>query len=157
MSGNNRFEQIEQLIVAEILALYERASEIADESWALTVEAQKTLKIQEWAKFRVRVRQKPNTISIEWNRVRFVGPKGKRKPISQYVARGRGYKYSKSSFSEAPAWERDAIAEFEEEFGRIRQQAERLVTLKRDIRRCAKADVLNMHSSRGTSSEDEED
>lgn len=120
-------ESAEQSIRSEIEELYEEAREIADESWALTEEAKETMEIGDWAKYRLRVRRRANTVSIEWHRVRFVGPSGKRRPLSKYVPRGKGHKYSMNSFRDAPEWERDAIERFEKELEPIRKQVEWLV------------------------------
>jgi len=128
--SNEQHEYIEiaeQNIRNEIEVLYEQAREIADESWALTEEAKETMQIGDWAKYRLHVRRRANTVSIEWHRVRFVGPSGKRRPLSKYVPRGKSYKYSMNSFRDAPEWERDAIEQFEKELEPIRKQVERLV------------------------------
>ena len=125
---------IEEHIMAELNVLYEQAKEIGDEVWALSQWAKETKPIQEWAKYRVRVRWKTNSISIEWNRVIFVGPPGKRRPLSKYVRRGKGYAYRISTFGDAPDWELFSIGRFEGQFGPMRKRIERLVKMLKEIR-----------------------
>lgn len=128
----------EELILAEIDELYDIAKEIADENWALSVEAKETMPINEWAKYRARVRRKTNSISIEWHRVWFVGPSGKRRPLSKYIPRGKSYAYRMSSFRQAPDWELHAIEQFEKQFAPMRKQIECLVKALRMIRNYAR-------------------
>ncbi len=121
---------IESYVEARLEELTERAALLADEYWAHNTHAQQTRPISEWGKHGVRARRRKHSISIDWSRVHFYGPKGNRKPRSVYIPRGpRSYRYNMGAFRDAPDWERELIEQLEAKFALIRQEVAALKEL----------------------------
>lgn len=101
--------------------------------------------VEIWWSHSCRIRQpdirKARGIEITWAHVNFYGPSGKRKPISNYIARGNErHAYRKSAFHRAGKEELDAILKAEDVFAMIRQRAEHLHKARRSIMAYLKLD-----------------
>lgn len=120
--------QIKQQLQAEQARLLNEAQTLVRRYWDQAIEAKRTRPLSEWNKYGVRVRARKVSISIEWFLNVMAGPKGRRKHRAFYISRGIGSRYPMSKFPQASAaWERNAIAEFEDAAGPLRQRADILV------------------------------
>ena len=140
--------QIKQQLREAQARLQTEAQDIVRRFWDLALEVKRTRPYSEWNKYGVRVRPRTVSISVEWFENVMTGPKGNRKHRAFYVSRGAGNKYPMSKFTKAPAWERQAIAEFEEAAAPIRQKADILVRIAKLAQKYASLHTASIPSQK---------
>jgi len=121
--------QIRQQLQEAQARLRAEAQDFVRRFWDLALQARRTRPFSEWNRYGVRVRLRTISISVEWFENVMTGPKGNRRHRAFYVSRGAGTKYPITKFSKAAAWEKQAIAEFEDAAASIRQRADILVRI----------------------------
>lgn len=128
------YTSIHAAIEQEVARLHACATAVADEFWDLHFWHRKNSNKELWGSYGVRVRERANTVSIDWYRMVFYGPPGQRRVTHNHLKRGNGTRYSRSTFKQAQAWEIDAIMAAEARLEKIRRAAERLVTIGQQAR-----------------------
>ena len=128
------YAAIHTAIENEVERLHQQATAVADAFWDLHFWYRKNADKALWGSYGVRVRQRANTVSIDWYRMVFYGPPGNRQVTHNHIKRGKGTRYSRTAFKQAQAWELEAIMEAEAQFEKIRRAAERLVAIGQQAR-----------------------
>lgn len=138
MSGENNepalYGVIQPQLQEEVTRLKERATAVAELFWDTHFWHRNHSHKELWGSYGVRIRERANTVSIDWYRMVFYGPPGDRKVTHNHLKRGDGPRYKRSTFKQAHPWEIEAIMQAEEQFARIRRAAERLVAISQQAR-----------------------
>lgn len=107
------------------VSLHQEARVAVDDYWAHHYKGNGDLDVWERSKLGVRVRtSKEGDFYIQWYWNKWIKDKaGKRRPLSQYIRKGKGFAYPESVLRKlAKEWELDLVLDLERDFAVIRQK-----------------------------------
>lgn len=132
-----RLEVIRDSLEKELYALALKAKVISSEFYNLLESKDKTL---EPINLSVRVRvTKDGYIEISWSKLEFFTVKGKNIKKSTRLSKGSSsFTYSMRTFEKTPKWAKEKVLDFEKRFAEIRERANSLSKIKRQLENYAK-------------------
>lgn len=124
---------IQRALHTELNIVATHAKKLADGFWELNKEMRESDNPELRGYFGTRVRLRGNALSIDWYRNYFIQEKatGRKRPMSKYITKGEGFRYSRKSFKGATEWEQETIEAIEDQYAVLRKRAHLLRTMRR--------------------------
>lgn len=134
-ASNENLTSIQRALHTELLVVTTHARKLADSFWTMNHAMRDENDPELRGYFGTRARLRDNTLSIDWYRNYFVQDKatGRKRPLSKYIAKGEGFRYSRRSFKGAKDWEQEVIEEIEDQYAVLRKRAHLLRTMRRTL------------------------
>ncbi|WAR43273.1 conjugative transfer protein MobI(A/C) [Methylomonas rapida] len=132
-------ERVIEWLAANVEGLHGQARMLVDDYWRRVSQERKKYPASQRGRLGVRIRRRESAYSftIEWFLIASLSIDGQNKPVTQYLKKGKGYRYPlQQVLKKEPDWEAALVEEFENEFADLRKQVDLLGKFRDAFHRC---------------------